>query len=66
MAVPTARAACHGGQIVLCIEGLNLKDGSETLGHSRIVVTVNLYGYMHDERRREIADRMDEILRAIG
>jgi hypothetical protein len=47
-------------------QGLNLKDVSETLGHSRIAVTVDLYGHMYDERRREIADRMDAILAPVG
>jgi integrase len=55
------RHAC--ASLLLC-QGLNLKDVSETLGHSRIAVTVDLYGHMYDERRREIADRMDAILSA--
>jgi integrase len=54
----------HACASLLLAQGLNLKDVSETLGHSRIAVTVDLYGHMYDERRREIADRMDQILRA--
>jgi site-specific recombinase XerD len=56
----------HACASLLLAQGLNLKDVSETLGHSRIAVTVDLYGHMYDERRREIAERMDEILRATG
>jgi len=52
----------HACASLLLAQGLNLKDVSETLGHSRIAVTVDLYGHMYDERRREIADRMDAIL----
>jgi integrase len=52
----------HSCASLLLAQGLNLKDVSETLGHSRIAVTADLYGHMYDERRREIADRMDAIL----
>jgi hypothetical protein len=34
----------------------------ETLGHSQISLTANLYGHMYAERRQEIADRMDAFL----
>ncbi len=56
----------HACASLLLSQGLNLKDVAETLGHSRIAVTVDLYGHMYDERRREIADRMDAILAPIG
>jgi integrase len=56
----------HACASLLLSQGLNLKDVSETLGHSRIAVTVDLYGHMYDERRREIADRMDAILAPVG
>jgi integrase len=54
----------HACASLLLAQGLNLKDVAETLGHSRIAVTVDLYGHLYDERRREIADRMDAILSA--
>jgi integrase len=54
----------HTCASLLLAQGLNLKDVSETLGHSRIAVTVDLYGHLYDERRREIAERMDAILAA--
>jgi hypothetical protein len=41
---------------------MTLKDVMDTLGHSQIALTANLYGHLYAERRQEIADRMDAVL----
>ena len=43
-------------------QGLSLKDVQDTLGNSQFALTANLYGHLYDERRGEIADRMDALL----
>lgn len=54
----------HGCASLLFAQGLTAKDVMEVLGHSQISTTADLYGHMFDERRREIADRMDLALRS--
>jgi integrase len=53
----------HGCASLLFAQGLSAKEVIETLGHSQISTTADLYGHMFDSRRREIADRMDDALR---
>jgi hypothetical protein len=43
---------------------MNLKDVMETLGHSQIAMTADLYGHMYQERREQIAASMDLALGA--
>jgi integrase len=52
----------HTAASLLLAQGVSLKEVSETLGHSQIGITANLYGHMFPEIRRHVADRMDEIL----
>lgn len=40
-------------------QGASLKDVQDTLGHAQVALTANLYGHLYEERRQEIADRMD-------
>ena len=47
---------------LLLSQGVSLKDVMETLGHSQIALTANLYGHLYAERRQEIADRVEALL----
>jgi len=50
----------------LIAEGAELRDVMEQLGHSQISLTANVYGHLFDERKRELADLMDDKLRALS
>ena len=47
---------------LMLAQGLTLKDVMETLGHSQISLSANLYGHLYADRRREVASRMDGVL----
>ncbi len=47
---------------LLLSQGLTLKDVMDTLGHSQISLTANLYGHIYAEQRQEVARRMDALL----
>ena len=49
---------------LMLAQGLTLKDVMETLGHSQISLSANLYGHLYADRRREVASRMDGVLGA--
>jgi integrase len=68
-----ARAGCppqrfhdlrHACASLLFAQGVPAKDVMETLGHTQLATTADLYGHMYAEVRREVADRMDAILTA--
>ncbi len=52
----------HSAASLLIARGVPLKVVSETLGHSSIRVTADVYGHLLDEGRRAAADAMDEAL----
>jgi integrase len=52
----------HACASLLLSQGMTLKDVMDTLGHSQIALTANLYGHLYAERRQEIADRMDAVI----
>lgn len=56
----------HLAASLLLAQKHSLKEVSETLGHSSITITANLYGHLFPEARRNIADGMDAILRRHG
>ena len=56
----------HACASLLLSQGMTLKDVMDTLGHSQIALTANLYGHLYSERRREIADRMDAVIEGSG
>jgi integrase len=53
----------HSAASLLIAQGVPLKTVSETLGHSSIRVTADVYGHLLDEGRKAAADAMDEALR---
>lgn len=52
----------HSCASLLLAQGATLKDVMETLGHSQIGLTANLYGHLYDDRRDELAAMMDRAL----
>lgn len=54
----------HGAATLLLAQGVDLKGIQETLGHSTIATTADIYVHMQPELRREVADRMDDALSA--
>lgn len=52
----------HTAATLLHAQGATAKDVQETLGHSDVRITLNVYTALYDERKREIADRMDAAL----
>lgn len=53
----------HGAASLLLAQGVPLKVVSETLGHSGIAITADVYAHLSREQRREAADAIE---RAIG
>jgi integrase len=52
----------HTAATLMILTGVNIKIVSETLGHSSITVTLDLYGHLIDEQRQQVADAMDRLL----
>lgn len=52
----------HTAATLLIAQGVHPRAIMETLGHSEIRLTMNTYGHVVDEVRREVANRMDAIL----
>jgi integrase len=52
----------HGAASLLLAQGVPLKVVSETLGHSGISITADVYAHLSREQRRGAADAMDRAL----
>lgn len=52
----------HTAATLLIAQGVHPRAIMETLGHSEIRLTMNTYGHVVDEVRREVANQMDAIL----
>ena len=52
----------HSCATLLLAQGVDLKAIQETLGHSTITTTMDVYEHMQDAMRREVATRMDAAL----
>jgi integrase len=59
----TPHAMRHSAASIMFAQGLPLKTISDTLGHSSIAITADIYAHLMDESRAEAASAMD---RAIG
>jgi len=66
-----ARAECpqqrfhdlrHACASLLLAQGATMKEVQETLGHTQLATTSEIYAHLYPEFRREVADRMDAIL----
>ena len=56
----------HSCVALLIAAGANPKEISEYLGHSEIGITMNLYGDLFDEYKKQTASAMDKILSGQG
>jgi len=53
----------HACASFLLAQGVDLKVVQETLGHSQISTTADIYAHVMPSLRRQAADRMDALLR---
>jgi len=56
----------HSAVAILIAQGVNIKAISELLGHSSVAFTLQVYGHLLEETRRETADRMDSALSPVA
>lgn len=56
----------HTCASLLLAQGVSFKAIQEILGHSDIRVTMNLYTHLYPEAKREVADKMDAILKPVA
>ncbi len=52
----------HTAASLMLAQGIQPKVISEILGHSRIGVTLDIYGHLYEPARQEAADKMDQLL----
>lgn len=52
----------HTAATLMLARGVSPRVVMETLGHSTISVTLNVYGHVMPSQQRDAADRMDEAL----
>ena len=55
----------HSAASLLAAQGATAHDVMETLGHTQITTTMNLYTHVFTERKTELADMMDAALTSI-
>ena len=53
----------HSAASLLAAQGATARDVMETLGHTQIATTMNLYTHIFTERKTELADLMDAALK---
>jgi len=56
----------HCAASLLLAQGVPMKAVADTLGHSDIRLTMNLYAHLFPEAKREIAERMDAVLAPVA
>lgn len=56
----------HSAASLMLAQGLSLKVVSETLGHSQISITADIYGHLLEPARREAAEAMGRVLWGLG
>jgi integrase len=52
----------HSAASILIAQGVSAKAISELLGHSAVAFTLQVYGHLMEDTRREVASRMDDAL----
>ena len=55
----------HSAVAILIAQGVHIKAISELLGHSSVAFTLQVYGHLLEETKRETAAKMDEALNPI-
>ncbi len=56
----------HSAVAILIAQGVNIKAISELLGHSSVAFTLQVYGHLLEETKRETADKMDAALSRVA
>lgn len=56
----------HSAVAILIAQGVNIKAISELLGHSSVAFTLQVYGHLLEETRRETATKMDAALAPVA
>ena len=56
----------HSAVAILIAQGVHPKAISELLGHSSVAFTMQVYGHLMEETKRETADKMDEALNPVA
>ena len=56
----------HACASLLLAQGTSMKEIQETLGHTQLATTSEIYAHLYPEFRQDVADRMDAILGARG
>jgi integrase len=56
----------HSAVAILIAQGVNIKAISELLGHSSVAFTLQVYGHLLEETKRETADKMDAALTPVA
>jgi integrase len=52
----------HSAAALLIAQGVHAKAIQEPLGHSSVAFTLQVYGHLFEESKRETADKMDSVL----
>lgn len=52
----------HSAAALLITQGVHAKAIQELLGHSSVAFTLQVYGHLFEESKRETADKMDSVL----
>ncbi len=56
----------HSAASILIAQGVSSKAISELLGHSAVAFTLQVYGHLMEDTRREVASRMDDALSPVA
>ena len=56
----------HSAVAILIAQGVNIKAISKLLGHSSVAFTLQVYGHLLEETKRETADKMDAALAPVA
>jgi integrase len=56
----------HSAVAILIAQGVNIKAISELLGHSSVAFTLQVYGHLLEETKRETATKMDNALSPVA
>jgi integrase len=56
----------HSAVAILIAQGVNIKAISELLGHSSVAFTLQVYGHLLEETKRETAAKMDAALSPVA
>ncbi len=56
----------HSAAAILIAQGVNARAISDLLGHSAVSFTLQVYGHLMEETKREVAAQMDAVLNPVA